>query len=86
MSAMNSMGLRPEERKEAVRAQLRESARILAELEARRDVSAEAFEMELRIQILWLTNAANQWHQASLEEMHLMRMREIYLQREGASQ
>lgn len=86
MSAMNSMGLRPEERKEAVRTQLREAARILAELEARRDVSVEAFEMELRMQILWLTNAANQWHQASYEEARLLRMREIYLQREGPGQ
>jgi len=86
VSAMNSMGLKPEERKEAVRAQLRESARILAELESRREVSAEAFEMELRMQILWLTNAANQWHQASFEEAHLLRLRELYLTREGPGQ
>lgn len=86
MSTMNSMALKPEERKEAVRTQLREAARILTELEARRDVTAEAFEMELRMQILWLTNAANQWHQASCEEAHLLRMREIYLLREGPGQ
>ena len=86
MSAMNSMGMRPEERKDAVRAQLREAARILAGLEARRDVSAEAFEMELRMQILWLTNAANQWRQANCEEAHLLRLRGIYLLREGPGQ
>jgi len=86
MSTMNSMALRPEARKDAVRAQLRTAARILSELEARRDVSVEAFEMEMRMQILWLTNAANQWHEASVEEAHLLRMREIYLKREGAAQ
>ncbi len=86
MSEMNAMGLKPEERKEAVRAQLREAARILARLEAQRAVSAESVEMELRMQILWLTNAANQWHQASCEEAQLLRLREIYLRREGAAQ
>ncbi|WP_395734116.1 hypothetical protein [Prosthecobacter sp.] len=84
--SMNTMGLMPEERKEIVRSQLRESLRILADLHERRDLSAEAFEFELRMQILWLTNAANQWHQATEEEKRVLQMREFYLKREGAAQ
>lgn len=84
--SMNTMALKPEERKEAVRTQLGESVRILEDLHARRDLSAESFEFELRMQVLWLTNAANQWHQATEEEKRVLQMREFYLKREGVAQ
>ena len=80
------MHLRPEERKEAVRAQIREGARILAELAERHDLSDEAFELELRMQSLWLCTGANQWHEAARETAVLLRMRQIFLQREGPGQ
>lgn len=81
-----SMRLQPEARREQVRVQLAESVRILAALAARRDLSASAFEMELRMQILWLTNAANQWHQAEVEGAQIQRGRELMLRREGPGQ
>jgi hypothetical protein len=84
--SMNTMALKPEERKESVRTQLGESVRILEDLHVRRDLSAEAFEFELRMQVLWLTNAANQWRQATEEEKRVLQMREFYLKREGAAQ
>lgn len=86
MSHINSQSLRPEERKEQVRTQLAESARILTHLAERRDVTAEALEFEVRMQIMWLGNAARQWHEAAVEEAQILRMRELYLKREGPGQ
>lgn len=77
-----SMALRPEERREQVRGQIAETVRVLTELLAR-SMTAEAFELELRMQVLWLTNAANQWQAAGLETARLLRARDIYLRREG---
>lgn len=79
-------GLRPEERKDAVRAQVAESARLLGELEARRDLTAAAFELELRLQIAWLSSAVNHWREAAAEEALIVKARKLYLKREGPGQ
>lgn len=86
MSTVISMALRPEERKNAVHAQLRESVRLLMQLESASGMSDEVFEFELRMQILWLTNAANQWHEAARERQQILQARAIYLKREGPGQ
>jgi hypothetical protein len=83
---MTSLALRPEEKKEQVRTQLAETARILTHLAERRDMPAESFEMELRMQLMWLANAANVWHEAAIEELQIQRWREQYLKREGPGQ
>lgn len=81
-----SMGLRPEEMMEHAREQLGESGRILSDLGVRRDVSDEALEFELRMQILWLTIAANKIHEAARQRAVIQQAREIYLRREGPGQ
>ena len=78
-----SPSMRPAERRENVRAQLERSAAILAGLAGRRDMTDAAWEMELRMQVLWLTNAAGHWHQAELEEAEILRVRGMFLEREG---
>jgi chorismate mutase len=80
---MNSQSHKPEERKDQVLTQLAESARILQHLSERRDMSDEAVEFEMRMQIMWLSNAANQWHKAAQETAQIQRLRELYLRREG---
>jgi hypothetical protein len=84
--SMSGMYLKPEERKASVRGQLAEAARILAALSERHDLSDEAFEMELRMQATWLCVSANQWHEAARETAQILRMREVYLKREGPAQ
>lgn len=81
-----SMGLRPEEMMEQAREQLQTASVILNDLSARRDVSDEAMEMELRMQILWLTIAANKIHEAARQRAVISQARELYLRREGPGQ
>lgn len=81
-----SMALRPEEMMQHAREQMQESARILTDLAGRRDVSDESLEFELRMQILWLTIAANKIHEAARQRAVIQHAREIYLRREGPGQ
>lgn len=64
MSAASIYGPRPEARKEAAVERLGASAEILrSKVEHWREMTPEAFEMEVRLQILWLTTAVNEFHE-----------------------
>lgn len=76
--------MQPEARKDTVRQQLAESAAVLANLAAARDVPAEQIEVELRLQIAWLSKAAHEWRTAANEEAAIARARVGWLRREEA--
>lgn len=72
-----SLGNQPEKDMELVRAQIVESACILAELSERHDLTDEAFELELRLQIQWLSIAANKQRDAAERKTQMLRMKAL---------
>lgn len=78
-----SMAARPEELLEHARTQVAESGAILQKLAERRDVSDEAFECEIRLQMMWLGVAANKIHEAGKQKAAIDKARKLYARREG---
>lgn len=72
-----SMGNQPEKDMDQVRSQIAESGCFLNELSERHDLSDEAFEMELRLQIHWLTCAGNKWRDAVARRTQMLRMKDL---------
>lgn len=68
MSAAVMYGPQPEARKERARGQMREAAMSLLRMVEARALTPEQFEMEVRLQIMWLTVAVNDFHEAGREE------------------
>ncbi|MCG3206290.1 MAG: hypothetical protein KCHDKBKB_03024 [Elusimicrobia bacterium] len=69
-------GPRPEERAEEARASMRRSAELLKGILDTPGMDAAWLEVEVRMQILWLTAAVNEWHEAQRERELIAKRRE----------
>lgn len=71
-------GPQPETKKELAMEQMRESAKKLCGMLAAgtRTMTPEQFEMEVRLQLMWITCGINQYHEGVREEAMVKRRME----------